>query len=88
MPIVYQPHRMLSARQRELCDVVTRLTEARGFPPSCREIAAAMGVHFSRAAQLMKSTAAKGSVTFEPGVARSIRVIRPPEAKAKSVPST
>ena len=88
MAIIYEPHRMLSARQRELCDVVTRLTEARGFPPSCREIAAAMGVHFSRAAQLVKSTAAKQAVTFEPGVARSIRVIRPSEAKAKPVRST
>lgn len=69
---------LLSARQTELCSVLERLTAERGFVPSVREIAAAMNVHPSRVSQLARSAAAKGAIAWEPGTARSWRVVRQP----------
>lgn len=67
---------MLSARQRQLVAAVERLTEqAGGVPPTCREIAAEMGIHFTRAHQLIGSAAARGAVTRDPNKARSVRVV-------------
>jgi repressor LexA len=65
---------MLSKRQEQLCRTIETLTADRGFPPSVREIAAAMGVHASRAAQLVRTAEARGAVAREPRVARSLRV--------------
>ena len=68
---------LLSRRQSQLCDCVTAMTVAAGYPPSTREIAARMGLSPTRAAQLLKSAAAKGAVAFTPNVARSWRVVSP-----------
>lgn len=76
MPTTFIPAPLLSPRQAQLIATVEALTAARGFSPSVREIAAAMNVSLSRAAQLVTSTAAKGALTHEPGVARSIRVTK------------
>ena len=70
------PH-PLSPRQRQLCDVIERLTADRGFPPTLAECAAVMKVHPSRAAQIATSTVKKGWLLREPKVARSWRVTRP-----------
>jgi len=64
----------LSPRQRQLVEVVERLTSKHGYPPSCREIGDAMGVHHSRAHQLLTAAAARGAVTRDPGKMRSVRV--------------
>ncbi|NCX99804.1 MAG: hypothetical protein EBX35_14810 [Planctomycetia bacterium] len=55
------PH-PLSPRQRQLCDVIERLTADRGFPPTLAECATAVK---------------KGWLLREPKVARSWRVTRP-----------
>jgi SOS-response transcriptional repressor LexA len=68
----------LSPRQAELVAVVERLTAQAGYPPSCREIAAVMGVHYSRAHQLIASAAARGAVARDPGKMRSVRVLHRP----------
>lgn len=71
------PHDPLSPRQRQFVQTIERLTADRGFPPSLREVAAEMGVHFTRAHQLANTTAAKGFVRREPRVARSLVVTKP-----------
>ena len=68
----------LSPRQRQLIEVVERLTSDHGYPPSCREIGAAMGVHHSRAHQLIAAAAARGAIVRDPGKTRSVRVLHRP----------
>jgi SOS-response transcriptional repressor LexA len=70
---------VLSPRQRQLCQTIERLTANRGFPPSLREVAVEMDVHFTRVSQLCRTTAAKGFLTHEPRVSRSWRVVKPSE---------
>lgn len=65
----------LSPRQRQLVEVVERLTSKHGYPPSCREIGDAMGVHHSRAHQLLTAAAARGAITRSRGKMRSVRVV-------------
>ncbi len=76
MRTVSSPSR-LSRRQQQLIETVERLTRERGFPPTLREAAAAMGVCFSRVGQLARTAQAKGAMTREPGAARSWRVVKP-----------
>lgn len=66
----------LTPRQRDLCDTIEKLTADRGFPPGLREIGEAMGLHYTRAAQLAAAAEARGALTHEPRVARSWRVVR------------
>jgi hypothetical protein len=66
---------LLSRRQRQLVEVLERLTlAAGGRPPTLRETAAAMGVHHTRVFQLVRTAAARGAVTFSPFTSRSVRV--------------
>ncbi len=74
----------LSPRQEQLCSLIERLTAANGYPPSLREVSAAMNVHHTRVAQLAVTTQAKGYLTRTPGIARSWRVVRPDTSKATS----
>lgn len=67
----------LSPRQRQLCETIDRLTKQKGYAPSMREAADAMGVHPSRVAQLAASTQAKGYLVRDPKAARSWRVVEP-----------
>jgi hypothetical protein len=71
------PAPLLSPRQSQFCEVLERLTRERGFAPSVRELASAMGVHASRVAQLAATTEAKGAIVREPRVSRSWRVVKP-----------
>lgn len=66
----------LSARQAQLCATVTQLTEAKGYPPTLVEVAAAMRLHPSRVHQLLRTTEAKGFIARTPRCARSMRVVR------------
>lgn len=68
---------LLSERQRQFCDVVEALTRTRGFAPTVRETARAMGLTVGRVHDLAKTTAAKGCLERVPRAARSWRVIRP-----------
>jgi len=74
----FPPPPLLSPRQKQLVEVVETLTRDHGYPPSTREIAAVMGVHFSRVNQLIATAAARGAVTRDPGKMRSVRVIHRP----------
>jgi SOS-response transcriptional repressor LexA len=65
----------LSARQKELCEVIDDLTRERGFPPTLRECAAIMGVHWTRVARIAHDTVEKGAITHEPGIGRSWRTV-------------
>jgi SOS-response transcriptional repressor LexA len=73
MPMPKPP--LLSPRQAQLCETITKLTEERGYPPSLRECAAAMGLHFTRIARLAHTTAEKGAIAYDPGIGRSWRVV-------------
>ena len=68
---------LLSPRQSQFCESLERLTHEKGFAPSVRELATAMGVHPSRVAQLAATTEAKGAIVRQPRMARSWRVVRP-----------
>jgi SOS-response transcriptional repressor LexA len=72
----------LSPRQRDFARAVATLTKQRGFPPTLAEVAKELSVSLPRAAQLATTCQARGAVTREPRVARSLRVVRP--AKASS----
>lgn len=72
---MFVPCPLLSRRQQQLVAAVERLTAARGFAPSLRELADELNVHPSRIGQLVASTAAKGRIAHVPRVARSLRVI-------------
>ena len=78
MPTQFPPPPLLSPRQAQLVDVVEQLTAKTGYPPSSREIAAVMGVHYSRVNQLIATAAARGAVTRDPGKMRSVRVLHRP----------
>jgi SOS-response transcriptional repressor LexA len=67
---------LLSVRQAQLVKVVEAMTDQHGYAPSLREVALEMGVSFGRVAQLVRSTAAKGAMTYAPGIARSLRVVQ------------
>lgn len=76
-PTTFIPAPLLSPRQAQLVATIEALTASRGFSPSVRELAAAMNISVARAAQLVASTEAKGALTREPGVARSLRIAKP-----------
>lgn len=84
MPFPMPTPTTLSARQAALVRCIDTLTRERGFAPSIRECAAAMDLHPSRIGQLVHTAAAKGAVAFEPGVARSLRVVQQP---AQQIPT-
>ena len=73
----------LSPRQRQLVETIETLTASRGFPPSMSEAAVAMGLHRSRVAQLAESAAKKGAIAREPRAARSWRVVKTAQPKAR-----
>ena len=52
--------------------------QAKGYPPSMRELAKAAGISLTRVAQLLASCERKGFITRHRNVARSIVVIEHP----------
>ena len=63
-------------RQRQLLDAVEQMTEAKGYPPTLRELATAMELSLTRIAQLMESCQEQGLISGSSGIARTWRVIR------------
>jgi SOS-response transcriptional repressor LexA len=63
-------------RQRQLLDAVERMTAARGFAPTLRELATAMKLSLARIAQLMAACEEQGLIRRMRGICRSCRVIR------------
>jgi SOS-response transcriptional repressor LexA len=74
----------ISQRQRDFARAVAVLTKRRGFPPTLAELAIELAVSLPRAAQLADACQARGAVTREPRVARSLRVVvQPTKGKSK-----
>jgi SOS-response transcriptional repressor LexA len=65
----------LSPRQQAFARAVRTLTSRRGIPPTLGEIGVELGVSLARAAQLAAACQARGVVTREPRIARSLRVV-------------
>ena len=66
--------RPLTPRMCDLVKAVATLTETRGIPPTITEVAARMGVHPTRVAQLAVAAAARGGLLRDPRIPRSMRV--------------
>lgn len=67
----------VSARQRQLCDAIERLSQARGYGPSQRELAEELGVSLARVSQLVAKCEADGLLTRLSKSARTCRVVQP-----------
>lgn len=71
----------LSPRQREVRDAIADFTRRRGYSPSLREIANAVGVSRTRAAHVCREAARRGAIEHDHGVARSWRVVVQPKGR-------
>jgi SOS-response transcriptional repressor LexA len=67
-------------RERQLMAAITTGRQAKGYPPSMRELAKAAGISLTRVAQLLARCEKKGFITRHRNVARSIVVIEHPAA--------
>ncbi|MEN9664717.1 MAG: LexA binding domain [Planctomycetota bacterium] len=67
----------LSPRQSDLVCAIETFRDERGFGPAIVDLAGALGISVSGAKSLVSACIRKGHVALDPGVARSIRVIRP-----------
>ncbi len=63
--------------QREFLELLERMTAATGVPPSLRELADALGVHWTACAARARRLRARGLLTWEPRSARTWRPTRP-----------
>lgn len=72
-----------SRRQRDFAHAVATLAKRRGIPPTLSEVADEIAVSLPRAAQLAAACQARGIVTREPRVARSLRAVNPTKSKSK-----
>jgi repressor LexA len=78
----------LTKRQKEALDFVAAYTERHGYPPTVRELAAALGVSGPKGAkQFLDALAAKGYIRREPENARAIRIVEGgPEQRPSGIP--
>ncbi len=75
------PAPQLTDRQSELLATITRLTAARdGVPPTLKEMAEALGCHWTNCATLARKCRRAGRLDYRPRTARSWVVIDPPKA--------
>lgn len=66
----------LTARQAELLRFLVAFIEARGFPPTHREICEAMGFRSTHSAsEALGVLQRKGRIQREPGKGRAIRIV-------------
>ncbi len=66
---------VLSPKQEETAEVIYRLTRKFNFPPTLDEIAADMGITKGTLQYHMTALRKKNAITWNPGSARSVRVI-------------
>jgi hypothetical protein len=71
----YEMTESLTPRQRDFTQTVAALSRRRGIPPTLAEVAAELEVSLARSIQLADQCQARGVVTRERRVARSLRVI-------------
>lgn len=74
-------------RERQLMAAITNGRQAKGYAPSMRELAKAMGVSLTRVAQLMARCEHKGLITRHRNVARSY-VVAEIEQAGKAKPTS
>ncbi len=67
----------LSPKQEETADVIYKLTKKFNYPPTLDEIAAEMGITKGTLQYHMTALRKKNAITWNPGSARSVRVIDP-----------
>ena len=65
----------LSPKQEETSEVIYRLTHEYNYPPTLDEIAAEMGITKGTLQYHMTALRKKEAVTWNPGSARSVRII-------------
>ena len=69
-------------RQRQILQVIEQYIAVHGCSPSNREIAAAAGLKSpSTALRHLRQLKADGYVTYQPGVPRTVRVLRPTQVE-------
>ncbi len=66
---------VLSPKQEETADVIYKLTKKFNYPPTLDEIAAEMGITKGTLQYHMTALRKKNAITWNPGSARSVRVI-------------
>ena len=77
----------LTDTQQAILDLIAQRIEAEGVPPSQTEIARAFGFKGVRGAQYhLEALEAAGVIERKPGVARSLRVLRPPLSPQPALP--
>lgn len=82
-PRIAPPERGPTQIQLKILDAVKSLTEEKGYPPSVRDIMRAVGLQSSSSAQhQIDVLQAKGFLTRDKRVARSIRLVPPPGGDA------
>src|SRR5215472_5858967 len=69
----------ITPRQQEIFDLIQRVIDETGMPPTRAEIASALGFKSANAAEEhLRALARKGMITLLPGAARGIRITDPP----------
>ncbi len=71
----YEMTESLTPRQRDFTQTVAALSRRRGIPPTLAEVAAELEISLARSVQLADQCQARGLVTRERRVARSLRVV-------------
>lgn len=65
-----------TAKQRELVEVIRRMTaDAGGLPPTVRELSAETGTNISDVAQKLERMRRDGVVSWRRGKARTLRIV-------------
>ena len=63
-------------RQQQVLSMIARHQSLHGYPPTVRELAAALGIRsISGVGEHLRRMAAKRLLTWEPGKSRTLRVI-------------
>lgn len=65
----------LTRRQREVAEAIVDMTLAQGYPPTLRELAQALEIQVNAVAGHVRLLRAKGAVSFERNLRRTLRVI-------------
>ncbi|MBE2211989.1 MAG: repressor LexA, partial [Xanthomonadaceae bacterium] len=77
----------LTETQQAILAFIAERIEADGYPPAQTEIAHAFGFKGVRGAQYhLEALQAAGAIERKPGVARSLRVLRPPMSPQPNLP--
>lgn len=67
--------RPLTDRQKDVLDAVCTTIKTRGFPPTLRELALALGISKTGVVGHLNALATKGAIVREIATARGIRIL-------------